>query len=107
MLSALGVALSGGLAGCFARNFEDGASLQVLSNLEEQALEVEITGSEDEQLFSDTISVSEDEEITRENVVTGQDGDSFSVEVRKGDQRVSTSWQLSCVEDDDMRISLL
>jgi len=103
VLSALGVTLSGGLAGCFARDLEREASLQVLSNLEEQTLAVEISGPEDERLFSDTITVSEDEEVTRENVVTGQDGDSFSVEVTKGGETVSTSWQLSCVEDEDMR----
>lgn len=87
LLSALGAILSGGLAGCFARDLEDEASLQVLSNLEEQTLEVEISDSEDEILFSDTITVSEDEEVTREGVVTGQDGDSFSLEVTKGIRR--------------------
>jgi len=103
LLSALGAILSGGLAGCFTRDIEAEASLQVLSNLEEQTLEVEISGSEDEILFSDTITVSEDEEVTREGVVTGQDGDSFSVEVTKGEKTVSTSWRLNCVEDEEMK----
>jgi len=102
-LSALGVTLSGGLAGCFAREPEGEASLQVLSNLDDQTLEVEITGSDDEPAFADTITVSEGEEVTREGVVAGRDGDSFSVDVTKGDERVSTGWELSCVKDEDMR----
>lgn len=81
LLSALGAIVSGGLAGCFVRDLEAEASLQVFSNFEEQTLEVEITGTEDERLLSDTITVSEDEEVTREGVVTGQDGDSFSKKI--------------------------
>lgn len=103
LLSSLGAILSGGLAGCFRRDIEAEASLQVLSNLEEQTLEVEIRGSEDEILFSDTITVSEDEEVTREGVVTGHDGDSFFVEVTKGEKTVSTSCRLNCVEDGEMK----
>lgn len=103
LLSGLGAMLSGGLAGCFTQDIEDEAILQVYNNLEEQTLEIEISESGDEQLFSDSITLSKDEQTTRESVITGKKDDSFSVKVTNGDETVSTTWQLRCVEHDNRR----
>jgi len=101
VLCSLGAVLASGIGGCLSRWDEGEGRLRATSNRREQTLDIKITDSEDKQLFTETVNVTEDEWIERDGVVTGRDDDLFSVEVTKDDEIVSTTWQLSCVSDDD------
>jgi len=89
------------LSGCLFRDIEGNGRVQLASNIENKTVQVNIYNENEEQEFTNSATLQEGESVTWDSVISGHNGDEFLVKITKDGETTSTTWELTCVENNE------